>query len=86
MSRLGPPGLVDREIYCLNLIPSLGGHDLRQVRRATCLLGSRGGGRSSGAALVLACSGEEQVSKRGVNPVYANRPIRLGRGAIKVGQ
>ena len=49
MSRLGLPGLVYHDIDCLSLIPSLGRHDLRQVRRVECLLGSRGGGQSGGA-------------------------------------
>ena len=42
--------------------------------------------RAGGAALALARGGEKQVSERRVNPVYVNRPIQLGRGAIKVGQ
>ena len=38
-----PTGLVDRAINRFDLIPSLSGHDLRQIRRVERFLGSRGG-------------------------------------------
>ena len=43
-----PSGLVDRAIDRLDLIPSLSGHDFRQVRRAERLLVRRRGFRFGG--------------------------------------
>ena len=80
-----PTGLVDRAIDRFDLIPSLSGHDLGQVRRVECLLGSRRGCRQIGVgrqwggstAFALARDQEGWVRERDVDPVCPNRPIQI---------
>ena len=90
---------MNRAIYRFDLIPSLSGHDFRQVRSAERLLISRGGdrlrrvrrreGRGRGerggsAALALTCDEEGWMMERDVDPVDANRPIQVGRSVFEI--
>lgn len=89
-----PPGLLDRAIDGVDLVPALLWRDLREIRRGEGGGGPRGRARSAAAAQEGRGGGERGggvgggqgrgVGESDADAVHADRPVEVGGRVLKV--